>query len=73
MFVGTSNYRSLSALHPSVRLEEVLAILGDTFPYKMVSTSVELPELQGEPEFVAAEKCKWAAEQVSHWFFSVFL
>lgn len=30
----------------------------------MSSTSLELPELQGEPEYVAAEKCKWASEQV---------
>lgn len=31
----------------------------------MVSASLDLPELQGEPEYVAAEKCKWASEQVS--------
>ena len=30
----------------------------------MISTSLELPELQGEPEYVASEKCKWASEQV---------
>ena len=47
-----------------MRLEEVLAILGDSFPYPMISTSLELPELQGEPEYVASEKCKWASEQV---------
>lgn len=48
----------------ATRLEEVLAILGDSFPYGMVSASLELPELQGEPEHVAVEKCKWASEQV---------
>ena len=41
-----------------------MAILGDTFPYPMTSTSLDLPELQGEPEYVAAEKCKWATQYV---------
>lgn len=39
----------------------------------MVSTSLELPELQGEPEHVAAEKCKWASEQVNHRFLHIYV
>lgn len=66
IFVDTSKLQRYDIPHLSNRLEEVLAILGDTFPYEMISASLELPELQGEPEYVAAEKCKWAAEQVSY-------
>eukprot|EP00596_Hydrurales_sp_CCMP1899_P007220 CAMPEP_0119034124 /NCGR_PEP_ID=MMETSP1177-20130426/1161_1 /TAXON_ID=2985 /ORGANISM="Ochromonas sp, Strain CCMP1899" /LENGTH=190 /DNA_ID=CAMNT_0006991365 /DNA_START=137 /DNA_END=709 /DNA_ORIENTATION=+ len=46
------------------KLEEVLAILGDSLPYTLKSTSLDLPELQGEPIDVAIAKCKYAAEQV---------
>ena len=38
------------------KLEEVLAILGgDSFPHTLVPRKLDLPELQGEPEEVAAE------------------
>ena len=46
------------------KLEEVVAILGDRFPFPLASVALDLPELQGEPEFVAREKCRLAAEQV---------
>ena len=46
------------------KLEEVLAILGTGFPFKVVSQKVDLPELQGEPEYVSKEKCRLAALQV---------
>ena len=46
------------------KLEEVLAILGDRFPFTLVPRKVDLPELQGEPEAVAAAKCRLAASQV---------
>ena len=43
------------------KLEEVLAILGGAaFPYALVPRKLDLPELQGEPEEVAAEKCRYA-------------
>lgn len=49
-------------IHPITRtLQEVLHILGDTFPFEVVSARVDLPELQGEPDEVSAEKCKLAA------------
>jgi len=46
------------------KLEEVLAILGDSLPFTLVSQKLDLPELQGEPEEVSLEKCKYAAQQV---------
>ena len=44
------------------KLEEVRAIFGDDFPFKLVSQKIDLPELQGEPEYVSSEKCRLAAE-----------
>lgn len=34
------------------KLQEVLAILGDTFPFAVTSKAVDLAELQGTPEEV---------------------
>mmetsp|Transcript_14650 Transcript_14650/g.25032 ORF Transcript_14650/g.25032 Transcript_14650/m.25032 type:complete len:206 (+) Transcript_14650:53-670(+) len=47
------------------KLEEVIAILGDSFPFRVVNKKVDLPELQGEPEEVSIEKCKLAAKEVN--------
>jgi hypothetical protein len=33
-------------------VQEVTAILGDTFPFEIVAAKIDLPELQGEPEEV---------------------
>lgn len=46
------------------KLEEVVAILGDRCPVAVRSQAVDLPELQGTPEYVAREKCKLAAKEV---------
>ena len=46
------------------KLEEVIAILGDDIPFKLVSMKLDLPELQGEPIEVSVEKCKHASLQV---------
>jgi hypothetical protein len=46
------------------RLEEVIAILGDSLPFDLVSQKIDLPELQGEPEDVSSEKCTLAARRV---------
>jgi len=46
------------------KLEEVVAILGSSCPFVLDPLKVDLPELQGEPEVVAREKCKLAALQV---------
>mmetsp|Transcript_27696 Transcript_27696/g.49893 ORF Transcript_27696/g.49893 Transcript_27696/m.49893 type:complete len:205 (+) Transcript_27696:225-839(+) len=46
------------------KLEEVISILGDDFPFKVVNKKVDLPELQGEPDEVSIEKCKLAAKEV---------
>ncbi|XP_060888072.1 inosine triphosphate pyrophosphatase [Labrus mixtus] len=46
------------------KLEEVIQILGDTFPYKLVSRKIDLPEYQGEPDDISIQKCKEAAQQV---------
>jgi inosine triphosphate pyrophosphatase len=48
------------------KLEEVIAILGEgvTLPCDITNAKLDLPELQGEPEEVAAAKVKLAAEEV---------
>lgn len=45
---------------------QVVAILssGQELPFTVQPASVELPELQGEPEDIAAEKCRLAAAQL---------
>ncbi|XP_074524590.1 inosine triphosphate pyrophosphatase [Halichoeres trimaculatus] len=48
----------------SKKLEEVIQILGDRFPYKLVSRKIDLPEYQGEPDEISIQKCKEAARQV---------
>jgi len=43
------------------KLEEALSILGGaSFPYVLEAKKLDLPELQGEPEEVATEKCRLA-------------
>ncbi|TMS20731.1 Inosine triphosphate pyrophosphatase [Larimichthys crocea] len=46
------------------KLEEVIQILGDKFPHKLVSRKIDLPEYQGEPDEISIHKCKEAARQV---------
>ena len=46
-------------------MSQVQAILGDSIPWAMTSRDVDLPELQGEPEDIAREKCQLAVEKVS--------
>ncbi|XP_017473688.1 PREDICTED: inosine triphosphate pyrophosphatase isoform X2 [Rhagoletis zephyria] len=46
------------------KLEELVAILGDKFPRKVVSSKIDLPELQGEIDEIAVKKCKEAAKQI---------
>eukprot|EP00064_Thunnus_orientalis_P017928 superscaffoldBa00003956_g18014 len=46
------------------KLEEVIQILGDKFPYKLISKKIDLPEYQGEPDEISIQKCKEAARQV---------
>lgn len=47
-----------------LRLEEVIAILGDDLPFELVSAKLDLPELQGEPEEVSKAKCLLAFQQI---------
>uniref|UniRef100_A0A668U184 Inosine triphosphate pyrophosphatase n=1 Tax=Oreochromis aureus TaxID=47969 RepID=A0A668U184_OREAU len=46
------------------KLEEVIQILGDKFPYKLVAKKIDLPEYQGEPDEISIQKCKEAARQI---------
>ena len=48
------------------KLEEVKAILstGGDLPVQIVSQKIDLPELQGEPEEISAQKCILAAKEV---------
>ncbi|KAL6780683.1 hypothetical protein ACKKBF_B12175 [Auxenochlorella protothecoides x Auxenochlorella symbiontica] len=48
------------------KLAEVRAILGEQgqLPFNVEAVSVDMPELQGEPEEIAKEKCRLAALQV---------
>lgn len=43
---------------------QVRAILGDTLGWTLTSRDVDLPELQGEPEEIARDKCQLATEKV---------
>lgn len=47
-------------------MQEVIAILahGESLPFTVDSVKLDLPELQGEPEIIAAEKCRLAAAEV---------
>lgn len=47
------------------KLQEVIAILGDSLPFELDSIKIDLPELQGEPAEVSREKCKLAALQTN--------
>ncbi|KAJ0793300.1 putative nucleotide diphosphatase [Helianthus annuus] len=44
------------------KLEEVKVILGQSIPFQ--SLKLDLPELQGDPEDIAKEKARLAANQV---------
>lgn len=46
------------------KLEEVCAIVGESIPWCLESRDVDLPELQGEPDDIARDKCRLAAEKV---------
>ena len=48
------------------KLEEVKAILSSSgaLPVEIVAQKIDLPELQGEPEEISAEKCALAAKEV---------
>ena len=45
------------------KLEEVKRILNN-IPYELIDQKIDLPELQGDPEEIAVEKCKIAASSV---------
>ncbi|KAJ6654653.1 hypothetical protein lerEdw1_006675 [Lerista edwardsae] len=46
------------------KLEEVIQILGDSFPYRLVAKKIDLPEYQGEPDDISIQKCQEAAKQI---------
>lgn len=46
------------------KLEEIKAILGQRFPYKVENIKIDLPELQGEIDEISIEKAKEAARRV---------
>lgn len=46
------------------KLEELIAILGKSFPRQIISQKVDLPELQGEIDDICIKKCKEAAKVV---------
>nr|XP_003225496.1 PREDICTED: inosine triphosphate pyrophosphatase isoform X1 [Anolis carolinensis] len=46
------------------KLEEVIQILGDSFPCKLVAKKIDLPEYQGEPDDISIQKCQEAAKQI---------
>ncbi len=63
--LGMATRRTLTFVTGNAKkLEEVIAILGSTFPHNLAPQKIDLPELQGEPEEVAREKCKLAATRV---------
>ncbi|XP_063242460.1 inosine triphosphate pyrophosphatase isoform X2 [Bacillus rossius redtenbacheri] len=46
------------------KLEEVVAILGESLPYKIENRKIDLPEYQGEMDDICISKCKEAARIV---------
>ncbi|XP_063839266.1 inosine triphosphate pyrophosphatase [Ostrinia nubilalis] len=46
------------------KLEELRAILGNSFPLEIISHKVDLPELQGEIEEISIKKCQEAARRL---------
>jgi len=46
------------------KVEEIQNILGSLFPHTLKPLKIDLPELQGEPEYIATEKCRLASLQV---------
>jgi inosine triphosphate pyrophosphatase len=46
------------------KLEEVLIILGKSFPLKVEAKKVDLPEYQGEPEEISRAKCREASRLI---------
>lgn len=46
------------------KLEEVRAILGDSFPFRLVNQKIDLPEYQGEADDVSRKKCEAATELI---------
>lgn len=46
------------------KLSEVVAILGDDCAFELRNQKLDLPELQGEPQDIAREKCRLAVQQV---------
>ncbi|XP_022218995.2 inosine triphosphate pyrophosphatase [Drosophila obscura] len=47
------------------KLKELVAILGPNFPRTIVSKKVDLPELQGDIDEIAVNKCKEAARRMN--------
>jgi inosine triphosphate pyrophosphatase len=44
------------------KLKEFQGIVGDSIP--VVSQSIDVPEFQGEPDYISKEKCLYAAKIV---------
>lgn len=47
------------------KLEELRAILGNSFPLEIISHKLDLPELQGDIEEVSVKKCQEAARRLN--------
>lgn len=47
------------------KLEEVIATLGANFSRELIIRKIDLPEYQGEPDFISREKCR-AAYDIVH-------
>ena len=52
---------------------QVVAILeaGTPLPFALKAAELDLPELQGEPDDIARDKCRLAAQQVLYNFFAL--
>uniref|UniRef100_A0A8C5R760 Uncharacterized protein n=1 Tax=Leptobrachium leishanense TaxID=445787 RepID=A0A8C5R760_9ANUR len=48
----------------SKTLEELVQILGDKYPCKVVVEKIDLPEYQGEPDEISVQEFKEAARQI---------
>ncbi|KAJ6218408.1 hypothetical protein RDWZM_009565 [Blomia tropicalis] len=46
------------------KLKEIVDIIGDNVPFEIIHQNIDLPEYQGDIDFIVSEKCKAAAKIV---------
>ncbi|XP_054154482.1 inosine triphosphate pyrophosphatase-like [Oppia nitens] len=47
------------------KLQEIVKIMGNSLPFKLVSQDLDLPEYQGEERYIIESKCKAALDTIN--------